>query len=221
MKNHNGSGERGNTVIEFAIVAPCLLLLFFGSIGLGIMLGRYVQAVQVARDLAHMYSDGVDFTDTTNQNLITQQLAFGTGMTPTGGNGVVMFSQVRTVYQTDCDAATVSPCSNVGLPVFTQRIVVGNSSLRTSNYGTPNSGILDAHGNISPAVYFVNSAVRTSGFEAALDDAVVRATGTAPAPPAQSQGDTAYVVELFFQYPDLSFLGWSTAGGAYVSFIFR
>ncbi len=89
MKKNNGSGQRGSTVLEFAIVAPCLLLLFFGSIGLGIMLGRYVQAVQVARDIAHMYSDGVDFTNTANKNIITEQLASGTGMTATGGNGVV------------------------------------------------------------------------------------------------------------------------------------
>src|SRR5450755_529680 len=143
--------QRGSTLLEFAIVVPCLTMLFFGTIGLGIMLGRYIQAVQVCRDIAHMYSDGIDFTQTTPQNIIVQQLAAGTGMTATGGNGVIILSQIQTVYQADCTAAAVSPCTNAGLPVFTQRIVVGNASLRTSNFGTPSSSILDASGNISPS----------------------------------------------------------------------
>jgi Flp pilus assembly protein TadG len=222
MKRHANSKERGSTVVEFAIMIPGLMLLFFGVLGSGIMMGRYDQAVQVARDVAHMYSQGVDFTQTANQNIVIDQLAAGTGMTATGGNGVVILSQVHTVYQADCTAAAVTPCTNVGLPVFVQRIVFGNAALRASNYGTPNSAILDAQGNISSSVYMTNSdgSVRTTGFEGALDSAVLRATGSAPTPPAQVQGDTAYLVEVVFQYPDIAFLGWSTAGGAYAYFIF-
>jgi hypothetical protein len=223
VKTSRNSKERGSAVLEFAIMAPCLILLFFGSIGLGIMMGRYSQAVQVARDVAHMYSDGVDFTQAANQNIVTQQLASGTGMTNNGGNGVVILSQIRTVYQVDCTAAGVNPCTNLGLPVFVQRIVFGNSAIRSSNYGTPHAAILDAEGNIAPTVYLSNSdsSVQTTGFEAALDSATQRATGSAPTPPAQLQGETAYVVELVFQYPDIAFLGWSTAGGAYASFIYH
>jgi hypothetical protein len=205
-------------------MAPCLVLMFFGSVGMGIMLGRYVQAVQVCRDIAHMYSDGVDFSQTANQNIIIQQLAQGTGITATGGNGVVYLSKISTVYQTDCDASGFSAsCNNKGLPVFTQRVAFGQTSLRASDFGTPNAAILDGQGNITTSVYMKNtdSTVRTTGFEAALDDAVQRATGTAPTPPAQQQGDVAYVAEVFFTYPDIGFLGWSTAGGAYARFIFR
>jgi Flp pilus assembly protein TadG len=215
-------GQRGNTILEFAIVVPCLTLLFFGSVGLGIMMGRYIQALQVNRDVAHMYSDGVDFTQTTPQNIVVQQLALGTGMTATGGNGVIILSQVKTVYQVDCTAAAVASCNNLGLPVFTQRIVLGNKTLKTSAFGTPAAGILDSSGNISPGVYLANtnSTVRTSGFEAVLDTAAISAGGSG-APPAQLQGSTSYVVEVFFQYPDIGFLGWSTAGGAYTRFIFQ
>jgi len=204
-------------------MATCLIWLFFGSTGVGIMMGRYVQAVQVARDVAHMYSDGVDFSQTANQNIIVQQLSAGTGMTSNGGNGVVIFSKVSTVYAADCTAAGVSPCTNQGLPVFTQRIEIGNSALRASTFGTPNSAILDAQGNIDPSVYLSNSdaTVRTAGFETALDNAVQRATGSAPVPPAQAQGDAAYVVEVFFQYPDLAFLGFGGSSGAYAQFIFH
>jgi hypothetical protein len=213
--------QSGSTIMEFAIVMPCLVMLFFGTIGLGILMGRYIQAVQVARDVAHMYSDGVDFTQTTPQNIIVQQLALGTGITATGGNGVIILSQIHTIYQVDCTAAGVSPCTNLGVPVFTQRVVVGNSTLRTSVFGTPSAGILDATGSISPAVYLSNSdpSVRAAGFEAALDAAQISAGGAGTAP-AQAQGSAAYVVEVFFKYPDIGFLGWGTSGGAYTRFIF-
>ena len=214
--------QSGSTILEFAIVVPCLSLLFFGSVGLGVMMGRYIQCVQVDRDVAHMYSDGVDFTQTTPQNIIVQDLALGVGMTATGGNGVIILSQIQTVYAADCTAAAVSPCTNAGLPVFTQRIVVGNSSLRASQFGTPASSLLDAEGNISASVYLSNSnsSVRTTGFEAQLDAAINAAGGTGT-PPAQVQGNVAYVVETYFQYPDIGFLGFSTAGGAYSCFIFN
>src|SRR5271166_196630 len=166
--------QKGSTLLEFAIVVPCLTLIFFGTIGLGVMMGRYIQAVQVCRDVAHMYSDGVDFTQTTPQSIITGYLANGIGMTATGGNGVVIFSRIQTVYAADCTAAAVSPCTNQGLPVFTQRIVVGNAALTHSAFGTPTAALLNASGNISPAVYLSNSdpSVRASGFETAYEAAI-------------------------------------------------
>jgi hypothetical protein len=223
MKRRRQRRQSGSTLLEFAICVPCLTLLFFGTVGVGVMMGRYIQCVQVDRDVTHMYSDGIDFTQTIPQNIVVQQLALGTGMTATGGNGVIIFSQVQTVYQADCTSAGVSNCANAGLPVFTQRIVVGNSSLRTSNYGTPTSTLMDAEGNISPNVYLANtdSSVRVgSGFESQLSAAAIAAglSGTAP---VQPQGNIAYVVETFFQYPDIGFLGFSTAGGAYSCFIFN
>jgi hypothetical protein len=224
MQRPNCSGERGSTIVELALVVPLLTLLFFGVVGLGIMMGRYVQALSVARDVAHMYSDGVDFSKAANQNIVINQLAQGTGITAAGGNGVIILSKIGTVYQSDCDAAGFSAnCTNKSLPVFTQRIVIGLSTLRASAFGTPNAAILDVQGNIAPSVYMKNTdgTVRATGFETAYDAAVQRATGAAPTPPAQPQGDSAYVVEVFFQYPDISFLGWSTAGGAYAMFIFR
>jgi hypothetical protein len=201
-----------------------LTLIFFGVVGLGIMMGRCVQAVTVARDVAHMYSDGVDFTQTANQNIVINQLAQGTGITAAGGNGVIIFSKISTVYQSDCDAAGfTATCTNKNLPVFTQRITLGLATMRASLFGAPNAAILDAQGNIASSVYMKNTdaTVRTTGFETAYDAAVQRATGTAPAIPGQAQGDSAFVVEVYFKYPDISFLGWSTAGGAYAMFIFR
>ena len=204
--------EGGSTIIEFSIVAPFLILTFFSTIGLGIMMGRYIQSVQVCRDVAHMYSEGLDFTTTGVKNIIVQ-LASGTGMTATGGNGAVILSRVITVYQADCDAAGVSgSCNNLNQQVFTQRIVIGNSALRSSAFGTPTPALMDGQGNISSTVYLQNT------------DPTVRATGfgtlLTAAGETQADGQIAFVAEVFFPYPDISYLGASTATGAYARFIF-
>jgi hypothetical protein len=208
------SADSGSAVIEFALVAPALIILFFGTAGFGVMMGRYIQAVQVCRDLAHMYSDGIDFSQTGYQN-IAIQLAQGTGMTATGGNGVTIFSQVMTVYQADCNAAGYqNTCGSLGQSVFTQRLYIGNQSLRSSTFGTPNPALLNSQGNISPSVYLqdTDSSVIANGFTA-----LVTAAGETGGLP---EGEYAYMVEVYFAYPDLSYLGNSTAGGAYVRFIF-
>jgi Flp pilus assembly protein TadG len=201
-------------MLEFGVVAPCLVILLFGTVALGLMLGRTIQVNSVCRDLAHMYVDGVDFTRAQSQN-IAVQLGQGTGMTANGGNGVVVFSRVMTVYQSDCDAAGFSAsCNNLGQCVFTQRVVVGNSALRASSFGTPSATILDAAGNISNSVYLQNtdSSTRTSGL-----DTLLIAAGQ---PTLIPQGNFVWVTEVFYQAPDLSFLGSSTAGGSYARFIF-
>lgn len=226
MNEQKRRRQRGSSIAEMAIVIPCITLLFFGVTGLGIMLGRYIQAVQVCRDTAHMYSDGVDFSQTSNQNIIIQQLAQGTGITATGGNGSIILSKIITVYQADCNAAGFGgTCVNVNLPVFTQRITIGATSgtnSTTSTFGTPNSAILDTAGNISPSIYMQNtdSSVRATGFDTMMTAAMTRASVTPTVPP-QPQGEVGYVVEVYFKYPDISFLGWSTAGGAYARFVFR
>jgi Flp pilus assembly protein TadG len=208
------SRKAGSAMIEFAVVAPALVMLFFGTVSFGLMLGRYIQAVQVCRDLTHMYSDGIDFSQAGYQN-IALQLAQGSGMTATGGNGVAIFSQVMTVYQSDCNAAGFqNTCQNLGQSVFTQRLYIGNQSLRSSAFGTPAAALMNGQGDIASSVYLqnTNSSVIANGFTALLTAS--GQTGGLP------QGQVAYVVEVFFTYPDISYLGNSTNGGAYVRFIF-
>ncbi len=226
--------QSGSTILELAIIFPLLTLLLFGTVGLGVMLGRFITAEQICRDAAHMYSDGVDFSQTNNQNIIIQQLANGTGITATGGNGIIIFSQIQTVYQADCNAASQT-CTNLGLPVFVQRLYIGKQSLKSSTFGTPAAGDMDAQGNIAASIYMTNSDpnVKTTNFIGQLDNAISRAGGSTPgASPscgalnaattcAQAQDNPAYVCEVYFTYPDIGFLGWSTAGGAYARFIFQ
>ena len=105
--------ERGNALIEFAALSIVIIPLLFGTVGVGINLGTMVQAVQVSRDVAHMYARGIDFSQTANQN-IAVALAPNSEMTPTSGQGVIILSQIRQVYQADCTAAALATCPNLG-----------------------------------------------------------------------------------------------------------
>ena len=213
MRNKKrNKNEKGNSLLEFAAVSIVIIPLFFGMVGAGVQLGRMNEAVQISRDAGHMYGRGVDFSVAANQNILVS-LASGTGMTVNGGNAVIMMSQIIQVYPADCTAAglTLGQCTNVNQLVFTNRLVTGNTSLRSSNYGTPASGIVNSQGNIAASDYLTNStAVVTGSFATELTNSGL----------ILNDGDTAYVTEFYESMPDLSFLGMSASGGVYVKSIF-
>jgi|CZKS01.1.fsa_nt_gi Flp pilus assembly protein TadG len=204
--------EKGNALIELAVVSIVIIPLFFGMVGIGINLGHMNQAVQISRDVGHMYAKGVDFSQAGNQNIVID-LATGTGITTTGGNGVVTLSQVIQVYQADCNAAgySSSQCTNLGQLVFINRIVIGNSGLRASNYGTPTSSIVNSSGNIAAADYLTNSSAVVTG---TLSSEMTSAGFTL------SDGAIAYLSELYLSTPDISYLGTVGSGGVYGKAVF-
>jgi len=204
--------EKGNALIEFAAVSIVVIPLFFGMVGTGIQLGRMNEAVQVCRDAAHMYARGVDFSQTSNKNILVN-LATGTGMTVAGGNGVVIMSQITKVFQADCTAAslTAGQCTNLGQLVFVNRLVTGNAGLRTSNYGTPPSNLVNAQGNIAASDYLTKpSLVLTGSLTTELTNAGLN----------MNDGDVAYLTEFYESMPDLSFLGVGGSNGVYAKGIF-
>ena len=89
-----GRGERGSAVIEFLLCASFFLIpLLMGSVVIGMDLIYAVQVTEVCRDAAHMYSYGIDFSQTGNQNELLK-IAQGLNMTATGGNCCGIFSRV-------------------------------------------------------------------------------------------------------------------------------
>ncbi len=206
MPSRNRS-QRGNSLIEFGLVMVFIIPLLFGTVALGVNLGRGIQAAQISRDIANMFARGVDFSQPGNQT-VARTLAQGFDLTSTG-NGVLILSEIITVYQADCDAAGYTTgCANLGSTVFTNRVVIGKSSLRASNFGTPNAAYLNAQGNISANNYLLQSSCVATGFATLL---------------AQSRGDVAWVVEAYFATTDLSFLGAAYSngsGGVYARAIF-
>jgi hypothetical protein len=215
MKRTNGKligNERGNALLEFAAVSIVVIPLFFGMVGAGIQLGRMNEAVQICRDAAHMYARGVDFSQVANQNVLVN-LATGTGMTVSGGNGVIIMSQISQIYQADCTAAglTTGQCTNLGKLVFINRLITGNASLRSSNYGTPPAGLIDSLGNIAASNYLTNASVAVTG---SMTSELANAGLTL------NDGDIAYLTEFYESMPDLSFLGVGASTGVYAKAIF-
>ena len=195
---------RGTSAIEMALVVSVSVPVLLGVAGIGLRLGRTLEGMQVTRDIAHMYALGTDFSLSGTQ-AIAQTLSRDFTLT-SSGNGVVILSRVIKVYQTDCNAAGVPSCPNLNQTVFAQRIVIGNSTLRQSGFGTPPSGYIDSSGNISSANYCKQASLIANGFDAVL---------------SLLQGQSAYLAEGYYSMPEinLAYFG-STAGGYYVRLVF-
>jgi Flp pilus assembly protein TadG len=216
------SKNRGGAMLEFSLLIPVWLPLLIGTLWIGSAMVRGQQVTQMARDLASMYSRGVDFssaggtTSSATLTQITQQ--FGT-VTSTG-TGVVIFSTVIYVGNSVCASGgstygSLSPlshtaaCTNYGKFVFTQQYTQGNTSLRSSNFGTAPSGDMDSNFNIS-TVHYLTDTTDVSSFN------------LLPAPQENGQygyqsGQPAYLVEVFFSGSGQK--GY-TQGGAYAYAVF-
>jgi hypothetical protein len=154
---------RGVAIVEFSFAMLVLVPALLGTIGIGLNLVQHLQTVQLARDAAYMYARQVDFTQTANKTLIAGLGAdVGLSATPANSKAVLIFSTVKYVDPAMCQSdnkwnnTTNSPngCTNYQKWVFSQRVVVGDSTLRPSNFGSPiTTGgtpvALDSSGNVS------------------------------------------------------------------------
>jgi hypothetical protein len=143
MKHRN---SRGVSSIEFAFGMLVLLPLLLGTGVTGINMIRSLQTVQLARDTGHMYARGIDFSAPGNQTVLVD-LGSNLGLSATAGQGtaVVILSALTYVDKNACAAVgavdgsgnPTSACTNYTKWVFTQRLEIGNTSIRGSNYGSP------------------------------------------------------------------------------------
>lgn len=207
MKTGGKGRDRGSAVIEFALTLPILVSLVLGIFMMGLTVIRGISVVQVTRDTAQMFARGLDFSIVQNQDIVVR-LAAGLGMTRTGGDGVVILSQIMYIGDEQCAAGGFAVgdtrCTNRNWPVFLRRIVVGNASLRQSNFGTPNPSLINAQG------YVANY----------LTDASTRAVGFADLMPDMAPGQIAYLVEAYFWAPELTLASMRFGGGVYSRSIF-
>jgi Flp pilus assembly protein TadG len=195
----NKNGRRGNAVVEFGLAASLMIPLLIGSTGVGLTLNRSMQVAQVTRDTTKMFFTGVDFSDANNQKLVGR-LASGMGLASNSsgtinpsGNGVVILTRVVKVGATECILGGYSNgvCPNKDQLVVTRRLVIGNSSLITSRFGSPNAALIGAGGNIVATDY--------------ADEASVVVPSTTPAGSlGLAAGQYTYVGESFFQAPQWS-----------------
>jgi hypothetical protein len=190
-------------MIELALYMSVAIPMLCGLTSVGVRLGRSLQAIQVTRDVGHMYALGADFTLAGTQ-AISQTLA---GSFSLAGNGtaVLIFSRVAKIQQVDCTAADLATCPNLNLPVFTQRVVVGNAALRPSTYGTPPGIYIGSKGMILPVDYCKQGALIANGFESTL---------------SLQPGQASWMVEGYFYMPDLNIFSLENQGGVYVRLLF-
>jgi len=137
---------------------------------------KNLQATQLARDVGHMYARQVNFGKPGNLTIV-ENLGQSLGLSTTGGQGraVVILSALTYVDDNMCAAVGavssggvhLGSCTNYGYWVFTQRVAIGNPSVRTSNYGSPlTSGptgvIMNSDGTIDMAEYTKKAGARAT-----------------------------------------------------------
>jgi hypothetical protein len=125
-----------STLRLYALGAIFLLPLSIGIVLVTKNANQSDDAYKISHDIGSMYAQGVDFSQSTNQN-IALSVAEGVGIDMKGGKGVLILSKIRVVHPSDCPSNVAAKCSNKGYPVVTERYVLGNRSLRLSSFGTP------------------------------------------------------------------------------------
>jgi hypothetical protein len=174
----NNSAKKGISTMEFAFSMLVLTPLLLGTGVTGINMIRTLATVQLARDAGHMYARGLDFAppEPGNQTIL-KHLGSNLGLNTDGtGTAIVIFSTLAYIDKAACAGQGLvdgagnpsSACTNYTRWVFANRVVVGNTSVRTSNYGSPlTSGptgvTIDSQtGNISVAQQVTKAGARAT-----------------------------------------------------------
>jgi len=229
--------QKGQEMLEFAIVVVLFIPLIMGSFIVGMNLIRSNYANQVCRDLTDIYIHGGDFSTYSMQQL-SQRLAQGLNLqigasftgnqqsnTGNAGNGLVTVTQIMWVGSTtspNCLAAVAggaASCTNHDSFVYTQQIQFGNGTLANSStvsLGNPGSGaVLTSAGIVQNPVTDSNAALG-SGPQTAMK-AMWQTTNNGQT--SLIDGQLIYIVETFFQSPDLT-LGSMSGNGVYARYFF-
>lgn len=225
--------QGGQEILEFALVTILLVPVFIGSMIVGMNLIRSIQCNQMCRDLTDMYIHGADFS-TYSMQTMAQRLAQGLNLqigssftgnsnsnTSNSGNGLVTVSQIMYVGATtdpNCVAVGAGNCTNTGMFVFTQQIVFGNGSLaniQTQSLGTPTGATLTNSGIVQNPVTDVHAQLPSAAQTAMQSLWQTTSNGQSPL----VDGQVAYVVETYFQSPDLS-VGSFAGNGVYARYFF-
>ncbi len=191
--------ERGNNVLEFALVAMPTVLLMLGVVVMGIDLARSVEVAQIARDGGAMFVRGLDFSLTGNQQALVR-ISGPLNMQITGGNGLASLSKITFIPDASCGQPTDASYPNciVGKNVLMLRIIFGNTSLPGSHYVTAGNVSLDGQGNVANYATDPNAVIANF-------------TGTLQLKPLE----ISYVTEVYFLTPDVNMQGFLNNTGIY------
>lgn len=193
--------ESGDVIIEFALVIGFLMPVMFGVFSIGMSLTMSVRAASLAKDAGVLFMRYVDFSNTSNQDVILK-IANGFIIRETGGNGVLILTQIMKAGTAQCvpPYATTASCPNFNEPVIVKRIVLGNPLLTTSRFGTPSPALLSSDGSIIAANYLADLTARATGFNSVLN---------------LNDGEFAFVSEVYVRTPELDMPGIQTNSFVY------
>ena len=225
--------QSGQEILEFALVAVLFVPMFLGVFIVGMNLIRSIQTNQVCRDLDSMYIHGGDFSTYPLQQE-AQRLAQGLNLQIGGsfpgnqqsnvanaGNGLVTVTQVMWIGSTtsaNCIAVGASKCTNANSFVYTQQIQFGNGTLANSStvtLGQCPAAIMNTSGVVQDYVTNVQADL-TGAAQANLQSLWQVGNGTTT---PLTDGQVVYVVESYFQSPDLT-VGSLAGNGVYARYFF-
>jgi hypothetical protein len=219
--------------VEFALVAVLLVPMLIGAFVVGMNLIRSIQCNQVARDLDSMYIHGGDFSTYPLQQE-AQRLAQGLNLQIGGsfagnqqsnvgnaGNGLATVTQIMWIGGTtsaNCVAVGASNCTNQSSFVYTEQIQFGNGTLANSNtvsLGQCPAAIMNTSGIVQNYVTDARAEIAGST-QTKLQSLWQVGNGTTT---PLTDGQVVYVVEAYFQSPDLS-VGSLAGNGVYARYFF-
>ena len=225
--------QSGQEIVEFALVAVLLVPMLIGAFVVGMNLIRSIQCNQVCRDLDSMYIHGGDFSTYPLQEE-AQRLAQGLNLqigasfagnhqsnTANGGNGLVTVTQIMWIGSTEsanCLAALPAVCTNANSFVYTQQLQFGNGMLANSNIvslGTCPAAIMNSSGGVQN--YVTNAQADLTGAAQTNMQSLWQVTNGTNTP--LTDGQVVYIVETYFQSPDLS-VGSLAGDGVYARYFF-
>jgi hypothetical protein len=225
--------QNGQEILEFALVAVLLMPMFLAAFVVGMNLIRSIQTNQVCRDLDSMFIHGGDFSTYPLQQE-AQRLAQGLNLqigssfagnqqsnTGNTGNGLVTVTQVMwigAITSANCVAVGASKCTNANSFVYTQQMQFGNGTLSNSNtvsLGTCPAVIMNTSGIVQN--YVTDSRAQIAGSaQTNLQSLWQVNNGTTT---ALTDGQVVYVVETYFQSPDLG-VGSLSGNGVFARYFF-
>jgi hypothetical protein len=229
--------QSGQEIFEFALVAVLFVPMFLGAFVVGMNLIRSIQCNQICRDLDSMYIHGGDFSTYALQQeaqRLAQGLNLQIGASYTGnvqantgnaGNGLVTVSQIMWIggpTSASCVAVGASNCTNQNSFVYTQQIQFGNGTLSNSNtvtVGTCPSAVLNSSGVVQN--YITDSRAALTGSAQTNMQSLWQTSSevTGGTATALTDQQVLYVVETYFQSPDLS-VGALAGNGVYARYFF-
>jgi hypothetical protein len=225
--------QRGQEIIEFGLVAVLFVPLLTGAFVVGMNLIRSIQCNQMCRDLTDMFIHGADFSTYAYQQL-AQKLAQGLNLqigssfsgneqsnTGNTGNGLVTVTEIMYVGPTtggQGQSVLPATCTNHDSFVYLSQVQFGNGTLANSNtvtLGSCPSAVMNSAGIVQDPITASQAQLGSAAQSNMSNIWQVSTDGSTPL----TDGQVVYIVETYFQSPDLS-IGSFAGNGVYARYFF-